>query len=400
MISESLMKSQEIYSTMRKLLFIQILVMVVSLIGHESLAIEAVDRFRMLRVKARAEAYVEEGRRDLERGAYMKAIRVLSVAIDKGAGNDAYELRSRAYEAVGSKDLALKDLNHVIASRSTDPSGYVARADAATSMKYYERAISDYDRAIELDPFFIDAYLGRGAAFAAIEKYEFSIRDFELALKIDQNNPEALYNMGIICFLAGLPEAGKDFVNRALNQEANPADRERLIALQAESPPQSEYEKKKGGITGVLAELAKIESFKRNISDNTEYKRGAKLNSNDQTKLDGHEKSNRATEARELLAKIGKEDFSGTSFGVYMGLEWRASFRFSGNTVTGTLKIVTPSGKQEVHHGRGTFTNGVVEASDNLGFRFSGRVTDDFKLVGSMTTADGKSVSVDIPLDH
>ena len=144
-------------------------------------------------------------------------------------------------------------------------------------------------------------------------------RDFELALKIDQNNQEALYNMGIICFLAGLPEAGKDFVNRALNQEANPADRERLIALQAELPPQSEYEKKKGGITGVLVELAKMESFKRNTSDNTESKHGAKLNSNDQTKLDGHEKSNRATEARELLAKIGKEDFSGTSFGVTWG---------------------------------------------------------------------------------
>jgi tetratricopeptide (TPR) repeat protein len=385
---------------MRKLLFIQILLMVVSVMAYESLAIEAVDRFRMLRVKARAESFVEEGRRDLERGAYMKAIRVLSVAIGKGAGNEAYELRSKAYEAVGSKDLALKDLNHVIASRSTDPSGYVARADAATSMKYHERAISDYDRAIELDPFFIDAYLGRGAAFAAIEKYEFSIRDFELALKIDQNNPEAIYNMGIICFLAGLPEAGKDFVNRALNQETNPADRDRLVSLLAESPSQSEYEKKKGGINGILAELAKTESFKLTSSDNTESKRGAKLNSNDQAKLDGHEKSNRATEARELLAKIGKEDFSGTSFGNYMGLEWRASFRFSGNTVTGTLKIVTPSGKQEVHHGRGTVTNGVVEASDNLGFRFSGRVTDDFKLVGSMTTADGKSVSVDMPLDH
>jgi tetratricopeptide (TPR) repeat protein len=385
---------------MRKLLLIQILVMAVFVMAYECLAIEAVDRFRMSRVKARAEAYVEEGRRDLERGAYMKSIRVLSVAISKGAGNEAYELRSRAYEAVGSKDLALKDLNHVIASRSTDPSGYVVRADAATSMNYYERAISDYDRAIELDPFFIDAYLGRGAAFAAMEKYELSIRDFELALKIDQNNPEALYNMGIICVLAGLPEAGKDFINRALDQETIPTNRDRLIAIKADSPSQSEYETRKGGIKGIMAELAKNESSKLTSSDNTEAKRASKLNSNDQVKADGHAKSNRATEARELLAKIGKEDFSGTSFGNYMGLEWKASFKFSGNTVTGTLKIVTPSGKQEVHHGRGTFTNGVVEASDNLGFRFSGRVTDDFKLVGSMTTNDGKSFSIDIPLDN
>ena len=33
-----------------------------------------------------------------------------------------------------------------------------------------------------------------------------------------------------------------------------------------------------------------------------------------------------------------------------------------------------------------------------MGFRFVGRVTDDLKLVGTMSTADGQNVSVDVPL--
>lgn len=364
----------------------------------ESLAIEAVDQFRMARIKARAQAYVEEGRKDIERGAYMKAIRVLSEAIAKGAGTEARELRAQAYEAVGSKDLALKDLNHVVASRSTDPSGYVARADAATSMKYYERAISDYDRAIKLDPFFVDAYLGRAVALATVEKYELSIRDLELALKIDQNSSEALYNMGIVCVLAGLPEAGKDFLNRALGQDIDSNDRDRLLSLVGDLPAGSEYEKRIGGFKGVLASLAKSEnSSSANRAASTKKDQ---LNTATPAMIGVNERSNRSREAREVLSRIGKEDFSGSSSGVYMGIDWRASFSFTGNTVTGTLKIVMPSGKQEVHHGRGTFSNGVVEASDNLGFRFSGRVTDDLKLVGSMTTPDGKSLAVDVPLDY
>lgn len=385
---------------MKKIIFIQILTVALSFAPCESYAIEAVDQFRMQRLKARSEAYVEEGRRDIERGAYMKAIRVLSEAMSKGAGAEAYELRARAYEAIGSKDLALKDLNRFISSRPNEPSGYITRGDAATSMKYFERAISDYDRAIELDPFFFDAYLGRSVAFASIEKYELSIRDLELALKIDQNNPEALYNMGMICILAGLPEAGKDFLNRVLAQEANPVDRDRLLAVLADLPSNSEYEKKRGGLKGILADLAKAESSRLTKSDKVASKITAQFNPADQPKPTVITRSDRSKQARELLAKIGKEDFSGTSSGNYMGIDWRASFAFTGNTVTGTLKIVMPSGKQEVHHGRGTFSNGVVEASDNLGFRFSGRVTDDLKLIGTMTTSDGKSFAVDVPLDY
>jgi tetratricopeptide (TPR) repeat protein len=367
---------------------------------HTCLANEAIDRIRMMRSKARLEAYVEEGRQDVQRGAYLKAVRVLTEALQRGAGNEAYELRARAYEALGNMDSVLKDLDRVIASKPSDPKGYVVRADAENSTKDYDKAILDYDHSIELDPFLVDAYLGRSAAYAAIEKYELSIRDLELALKIDQHNLEALYNIGMVCMVADMPKAGRDYINRTLAENINPTDRERLVSILATTPQQSDYEERRGGIDGLLADLARQESRDMAAKDKDRAKADSESVNSDQTKLPYSKKSLQGPDTRKLLAKIGKQDFSGSSSGIYMGMQWKATFSFSGKTVTGTLKIVTPSGKQETHYGHGTFDNGAVEASDNMGFRFVGRVTDDLKLVGSMTTADGQNVAVDIPLDY
>ncbi|MDR3604259.1 MAG: tetratricopeptide repeat protein [Syntrophaceae bacterium] len=381
--------------------YLLIAVLIISLAtAYNCLANEAIDRIRLMRSKARLESYVDEGRQDVERGAYLKAVRVLTEALNRGAGSEAYEYRARAYEALGNMDLALKDLNRVIDSKPSDPKGYIVRADSENSMKYYDKAISDYDHAIELDPFIVDAYLGRSAAYAAIEQYELAIRDLELGLKIDQHNPEAVYNMGILCMLDDMPKAGRDYINRTLAENINPTDRDRLASILASAPPMSDYEDKKGGIEGVLADLAKQERANLAGKDDNRAKSGSENVNADQTKLPYFKKAVREQDTRQVLAKIGKQDFSGSSSGVYMGMQWRATFSFTGKTVKGTLKIVTPSGKQETHYGQGTYDNGAVEASDNMGFRFVGKVTDDLKLIGTMTTADGQNVSVDIPLEQ
>ena len=353
----------------------------------------------MMRSKARTESYLDEGRQDVEKGAYLKAVRVLTEALNRGAGGDeAYELRARAYMGLGNMDSALKDLDRLVSTKPSDSKGYVMRADVENVMEYYDKAISDYNRAIELDPFLQDAYLGRSVSYAAFEKYDLAIRDLELALKIDQLNPEALYNLAMICLVADMPKAGRKYINRALAADVNAEDRDRLASILAAIPEKSDFEDRIGGIQGVLASLGKQESLTTASRSDHRSRPDLDVLTTDQKKLPYSKKSSQEQDARQLLAKIGKQDFSGSSSGVYMGMRWSVSFSFSGKNVTGTLKIVTPSGKQETHYGRGTFDNGSVQASDNMGFRFVGRVTDDLKLVGTMSTADGQNVSVDVPL--
>jgi tetratricopeptide (TPR) repeat protein len=379
------------------LFFLFVIILVVS---HECSANEAIERIRMQRSKARVETYIDEGRKLVETGAYFRAIRLLTEALSRGASSEACALRARAYQAVGNVDAALKDFNRVVETTPSDPNCYVQRADAENAIGYYDKAIKDYDYAVQIDPFLIDAYLGRSVAYGSLEQYDLAVRDLELALKMDQNNGEALYNLGVVCMLADMPKAGRDYLNRTLAQNIDPVWKERVSSIMASAPQQSDFEERKGGISGILSDLGKREHVNLASKDNNRITIENESSRSKRRTLPYSSKSRQADDTRNLLAKIGKQDFSGWRSGVYMGMQWRMSFSFSGNTVNWILKLETPSGKQETHHGHGTFFNGAIEISDNTGLRFAGRVTDDLKVVGTLSTADGHNVSIDIPLQE
>ncbi|MGC8908883.1 MAG: hypothetical protein ACP5M0_15790, partial [Desulfomonilaceae bacterium] len=101
-----------------------------------------------------------------------------------------------------------------------------------------------------------------------------------------------------------------------------------------------------------------------------------------------------------LPSMAGAQQISGTWDGTYMGLKWNIDFKVSGNTVSAVLKIYSPSGNEDIHHCEGTVReDGYVDASDNQGFRFTGRLTEDFRIVGTVTMKNGKSINLDIPAE-
>jgi tetratricopeptide (TPR) repeat protein len=53
--------------------------------------------------------------------------------------------------------------------------------------KEYQKAIADYDRAIQLDPQYTDAYINRGVAYHDLNEYEKAIANYDRALQIDPN---------------------------------------------------------------------------------------------------------------------------------------------------------------------------------------------------------------------
>jgi tetratricopeptide (TPR) repeat protein len=52
-------------------------------------------------------------------------------------------------------------------------------------LRRYKSAISDYDRAIELDPNLATAFLNRGTAKAELRRYESALRDYDRAIELD-----------------------------------------------------------------------------------------------------------------------------------------------------------------------------------------------------------------------
>jgi tetratricopeptide (TPR) repeat protein len=60
------------------------------------------------------------------------------------------------------------------------------------------QAISDFDRAIEINPEYANAFKGRGVAYGKLGNLRQAISDFDRAIEIDPDYAMAYYNRGVI----------------------------------------------------------------------------------------------------------------------------------------------------------------------------------------------------------
>lgn len=91
-------------------------------------------------------------------------------------------------------------------SSSTDLNtlSYQTRGDWALSSGYYNQAIQDFGRAIEIEPTHPDSYLGRGLAHFELNQFEESVSDFNTYSSLSQTLSSAAdFSMG---FAQGLPK--------------------------------------------------------------------------------------------------------------------------------------------------------------------------------------------------
>ncbi|HUL28922.1 MAG TPA: tetratricopeptide repeat protein, partial [Thermodesulfobacteriota bacterium] len=59
----------------------------------------------------------------------------------------------------------------------------------------YDQAISDFNKALEIDPMYQKAYNNRGTTYRLMGQYDRAIFDFNKALEINPLNPEAYNNL-------------------------------------------------------------------------------------------------------------------------------------------------------------------------------------------------------------
>ena len=62
--------------------------------------------------------------------------------------------------------------------------------------KNYDKAMENYNKAIELDPNYVAAYTSRGLAESNLEKNQKTIKDYDKAIELDPNDAETYYNRG------------------------------------------------------------------------------------------------------------------------------------------------------------------------------------------------------------
>lgn len=62
-------------------------------------------------------------------------------------------------------------------------------------MGFFEDAIKDYDRAIELDNNYFEAYFNRANAEYSLKMYKEALKDYKKALELDTTNNTVIENI-------------------------------------------------------------------------------------------------------------------------------------------------------------------------------------------------------------
>jgi tetratricopeptide (TPR) repeat protein len=363
---------------------------------------DAVEKFRQSRVVGSAQTFLEEGRRELERGAYLRAIRVLSAAINKGADPEALKLRGQAYDHIGAWEKSLEDFNRYVASNPSDPMGFVLRGDAYNANLHHERALQDYETALKLDPNSVQARIGRGLAYIGLEKYHIAVKEFRLLLQDDPNNSDLLTNLGIAYMLSDKPDAARDSFKSALEVEQDPQWRARVESWVASLPATADFEQATRDRDEDLARSQEPGGSSQIPKDLKEHTRPTEGQS-----------APPLHEGQGLLSRLPSavgvpkyppgytpsSDLEDAPLnmkwdGTYLGARIRMQCQLAGQAMKGVLRIQSPMGKEDVYHFTGSFENGNVRASHGDGHVFRGKLTQDRRLVGTLTTADGRTIPV------
>ena len=128
----------------------------------------------------------------------------------------AFDNRGVAYRRKGEYDRALQDYEQAIQLNPSNATAYNNRGIIYRINGEYARAIADYDEAIWLkNGDFPAAYYNRALAYADKGEYELSLKDFDVVMRFNPRNALALYARGLTLLKKGDTEAGKNDISAA-----------------------------------------------------------------------------------------------------------------------------------------------------------------------------------------
>jgi lipoprotein NlpI len=129
----------------------------------------------------------------------------------------------------GDYDRAIKDYDQAIQLDPKFAGAYSNRGSAYANKGDYDRAIKDYDQSIQLDPKLAGAYSNRGNAYMRKGDYDRAVKDYDQAIQLDPKDASAYFNRGLLNLYAGdLPKAHADLTHAS---ELDPKDAYKALWL-------------------------------------------------------------------------------------------------------------------------------------------------------------------------
>jgi len=141
--------------------------------------------------------------------------------------------RGIEHARVGEYEVAISEYNKALELNSNNADVYYDLGLAYEALRQYEEAIAYYKKAIEVNPNYAHAYRALGGIYGLTGQFEEAKASFEKAVAIDSNYAEAYIGLGIAYISLGqyqearesLGKAKEIFQNRGDYQSIQAADR-------------------------------------------------------------------------------------------------------------------------------------------------------------------------------
>ncbi len=201
------------------------------------------------------EYYFKKAVKHLNEGSYSKAILAYNMAIKGNSGNilarinrgiayyydyqferafsdldeainvinpylnyaKAYHFRGQIYAKQGNLNQAVSDYNKAIDINPDDPIQYFNRGQAYKWKHQLELALSDYSKAIELYPTYVSAYIYRAFIYDTKNEFDLAVADLEKAIEISPETASIHASLAIIYYKMGEYEQAMPHIDKAIS---------------------------------------------------------------------------------------------------------------------------------------------------------------------------------------
>ncbi len=158
-------------------------------------------------------------------GIWKTSFDLWSYVIEKEPGRVplAYNYRGAAFYKEGRFEEAIQDFDRAIALNPSYVEAYNNRGIAFDDNGRLDRAIEDFERAIALNPSYYKAYNNRGALYGKVGQLDKAIESFTISIVLNPGYVDAYINRGTAYSFAGQYGMAMDDFNKAILLDPNNA---------------------------------------------------------------------------------------------------------------------------------------------------------------------------------
>lgn len=360
------------------------------------------------------EFYTQLGKAAVERGDNYRAVRLLTSALKKGGGAQAFKYRAQAYERLGLQEKASADVERYIQLKPRDPWGYTKRGAWYNLASKHDKALGQFLKAVQLDPSFAATHLGLGITYVALERHESAVHEFQKVLDLEPDNKDAFMNLGVALMLSGRVTEAREVLSKALQSQDDAKWKGRIERWLASLPPVAEAsgpstERSTGDSKGMKRAPNSVEDSgglgtrydpvpgEKARAGHNRPKEQDRISSKDpeNQESEGHLSSDtELTKSETASSQPSPLILTGQWNTEYRGIEIGVNIRQVGDQISGVMTVDGPLVGSNSYPFNGTFSRGILRGHSREGHTFEGRINETGRVVGKFVIKGGPTVPV------